>query len=158
MSMANWADIRTPIVPFGDLNAMSQLQRNLSIPDDVQVVLSVLSGVSEIGAKLVSLTPAGALRVAETGAGFTHMEVHEGSVENNTVTINFTNLISSLIINIDAFQCTVAHSADGNIFDTPFTVLAGEKPSMDLVTRAVQIVNTSSVTATGYRVWGLYFT
>lgn len=158
MSMNDWASVRAPVIPFSDLQALSQLTRNLSIPSDIQPTLAILSGLSEIGAKLVSLTPAGALRVAETGAGFTHMEVHEGSVMNNTVTINFTNLVSSVIINIDAFQCTVAHSLDGSTFDTPFTVLAAEKPSMDLLTRAVQIVNTSGTTATGFRVWGLYFT
>lgn len=153
----NWAEVRTPVIPFADLNAMSQLARNLDIPSDIAPVLAILSGVSEIGPKLASLTPAGALRVAETGAGFTKMEVHEGSVMNNIVTVNFTNLISSVIINIDAFQCTVNHSLDGNTYDGPFTVLAGEKPSMDMLTRAIQIQNTSGVTATGYRVWGLYF-
>ena len=157
MSM-NWAEVRTPVIPVDDLQIMSQLARNLQIPGDLQPTLAILSGVSEIGAKLVSLTPAGAIRVAETGAGFSHIEVHEGSIENSAVTINFANLISSVLINIDANQCTVAHSEDGNIFDTPFTVLAGEKPSMDLLTRAITITNTSATTATGYRVWGLYYT
>jgi len=157
MGVADIAEIRINLIPLGDLEAMSQLNRNLFIPSDVLPTLAILSGVSEGGPKLVSLTDAGALRVAETGAGFSHIEPHEGTVENNTVTINFANLISSLLINIDAFECTVAHSLDGNVFDTPFTVLAGEKVSIDVLTRAITIVNTSGVTATGYRVWGLYF-
>jgi len=153
----NWAELWTNVIPWDDLKAKSQLSRNLQIPTDILPTLAILSGLSENGAKLVSLTGAGAIRVAETGAGFTHVEVHEGSIENGMVQINFANLISSMVVNIDAFQCTIAHSEDGQIFDTPFTVLAGEKPSMDLLTRALQVTNTSVTTATGYRVWGLYY-
>lgn len=155
--MTDFAQIRQPILPITDLNLNSQLARLLNIPSDVQLVIATVMGLSEIGPKIVSITPAGAMRVAETGAGFTHVEVHEGSVMNNTVTINFTNVVSSVLINIDAFQCTVNHSEDGQTYDGPFTVLAGEKPSMDLLTRSLQIVNTSGTTATGYRLWGLYF-
>lgn len=156
--MANdWAQIRAPIIPWGSLNATSQLARNLNIPSDLLPTLAILSGVSEAGPLLASLTPGGALRVAETGAGFSKVEVHEGTVENNTVTIQFTNLISSLVINIDTYQATIAHSEDGNTYDTPFTVLAGEKPAMDLLTRAIQITNNSASNTTGYRVWGLYY-
>jgi hypothetical protein len=103
-------EIRVPLIPMSDLEANSQLSRNLFIPSDVLPVLSILSGVSEIGPKLVSITPGGAIRVAETGAGFSHVEPHEGTIMNSNVTVAFINLLSSLLINIDAFECTVAHS------------------------------------------------
>jgi|SRR5579859_7578059 len=151
-------EVRQPLIPVADLQAMGEIGRNLRIPADILPVLAVLSGVSEVGPKLASFTPAGALRIAETGAGFTHVEVHEGTIMNGTATVTFSNLISSVLINIDTFQCTVAHSMDGQVFDTAFTVLAGEKPSMDVLTRVLTITNTSGVTATGYRIWGLYYT
>ena len=151
------AEIRVNLIPWEDLQANSQLARNLNIPSDVLPTLAVLCGNSEVGSKLVSVTPAGAVRVAETGAGFSHIEPHEGTVINTNTIIDFVNLVSSVIINIDAFQCTIEHSEDGQLFDNPMTVLSGEKVSFDVLTRAIRITNTSAVTATGYRVWGLYY-
>ena len=157
MGAADYGEIQVPILPVGDLKILTQLSRNLMIPTDVLPTLAILSGLSEAGPKVVSITPGGAVRVAETGAGFSSIEPHEGTITNNSVTIDFTNLISSLLINIDAYQCTVQHSEDGQIFDNAITVLAGEKVSIDVLTRAIKITNTSATTATGYRVWGLYY-
>ena len=148
--------IRKAIIPINDLDGVGALDEWLNYPGDLAAVLAILSGESENGPKLVSLTPDGSIRTADTGKGFTHMEIYEGTIENNNVIISFVNLIASLVINIDAFQCTIEHSEDGVIYETPFTVLANEKVSMDIVTRKIRITNTSAVTATGYRVWGLY--
>ena len=157
MGPNDWAEIRVPVIDFNGLNANSQLQRNLNIPTDILPVYSIAAGLSEQGPKIISVTPLGAMRVAETGAGFTFIDPQETTVENTTTTITFNELCSSILLNIDAFQCTVQHSSDGVNFDPAFTVLAGEKVSFDLITKALRITNTSATTATGVRAWGLYF-
>lgn len=157
MGPNDWAEIIIPVIDFKTLRANSQLARNLNIPTDVLPVYAILAGLSENGPQIVSITPLGAIRVAETGAGFTFIDPQETTVMNTTTTIIFNELVSSVLINIDAFQCTIAHSADGFNYDPPFTVLAGEKVSVDLITKSLKVVNTSGTTATGVRAWGLYF-
>jgi hypothetical protein len=157
MGPNDWAEITVPVIDFSTLQANSQLARNLNIPTDVLPVYAILAGLSENGPKMVSVTPLGAIRVAETGAGFTFMDPQETTVMNTTTVVTFNELCSSILLNIDAFQCTVQHSADGVNYDPAFTVLAGEKVSFDLITKSLKITNTSGTTATGIRAWGLYF-
>lgn len=157
MGPNDWAEIRVPIIDFTTLQANSQLSRNLNIPTDIMPVYAILAGLSENGPQMASVTPTGAIRVAETGAGFTKLDPQEGTIMNNTAIVTFGELCSSILLNIDAFQCTVQHSADGVNYDNAITVLAGEKVSFDLITKSLQIVNTSITTATGYRAWGLFF-
>lgn len=148
-----WGDF----VDTATLNAKGGPSSHLFIPSDVLLTYSMMAGKSEMGARVLSATPAGALRTADVGAGYSHMDVKEGTVLNTTAVITFAELVTSVIINIDAFQCTIAHSLDGNIYDNPFNVLAGEKVAIDIVTKSLRIINTSGTTATGYRIWGLYY-
>ena len=155
--MSRSVQARIAIIPVDDLNAVGEYSDPVRIPQDLAPVLAVLSGISEDGPRMVSITPNGAARVADVGRGYTHMEPYEGTLLNNTATITFTNLISSLVINVDAQQLSVQLSENGQDYDPTFTILGYEKVSIDILCRAIKLTNLSTTVTAGYRVWGLYF-
>ena len=151
------AKAKRALIPVDDLQLQGQVPTQLDIGQDVLPVLAILAGVGDTTPKLASLTDTGVLRTADVGAGFSRTDAKEGSVMNGAAVVAFGEMVMSVVINIDTQQCTIEHSRDGQTYDPPQTVLAGEKLTMDAQTRAIRVTNTSGTTATGYRIWGLYF-
>jgi hypothetical protein len=145
------------VLALEDLQVKGDPGRWMRLLSDFIPVYALLAGLSEVGPKILSLTPAGAARVANVGSGLTHIEPHEGTAgAGATVTVIFGQTISHVVLAVDDAIWTCQTSVDGVSYDPAFTMYGGERYPMDLTVLACKVTNTATTPAR-YRVHGFYF-
>jgi hypothetical protein len=145
--------IQRPIIPYEDLNIKGQVPYYLELFRDVGINLALMYGMSEVGPRMVSMTPDNAIRVAQGGAGLTNLKHDSGKLlANTTQGVTFPTARHVVMISLDAESplafpspCQFIIHEPGVFINDPFDIYDGERWIIEQKCIRVELIEQQSI-------------